>query len=253
MIDLLFALLASVRDLLELANPWGAVVGAALLAVRFVWTLVVEGFLAPTVKAQIVFGANSATVVVRNFEAIAVERFVNVEVEWGSESVLSYVAFRAGPWLHRENGLGDAVYIAEGERRRIVLRFNGLPADGALAAKLVFDQLPNRKAVKVDVGHIPGQSGNALNVRRIPLMTSFSGGVGLKYYLPRLLTGLVVYFAAAAMLFPSRDVEAGGATEVDAAVTLGGLVLVFLAWFVALPTHGKDTVCGFAEDVVWRP
>jgi len=237
---------------LKAINPWGALAASTLTAASIVSSATKDGFLAPSIRIVPSYRDTTVTLLLRNFEAIAVDKFINLRIEWASGWSLEKVQFRAGPWLHQEQGPPNMVHVEPtvGRPSAVILRFNGLPADGAVVALLTFDRPVVASTVSYRLGRLPDQrDDNALRLRRLVTMAPFSRSFAFFYYARRLGLGLALYLAGAAYLFPAGDAP----TAVDAAVAVGGVVLVALAWFVALPMQGKDTVVGFPIDATWIP
>jgi hypothetical protein len=250
MYEFLRSILSLIQSLLELVNPWGMIVAAATAGLIVIKRLALHEFLAPSVKVAKLCEKNLATVVLRNFEAIAIDKAVNLRAAWKPGNDLVRIRFRAGPWLYR--GKQPSVYpeTSDSGDHAVVVQFNGLPADGAVVVSFEFRAEISRPNFWVELGQVKGQApSDTVPIRRLSKIETFSPVVGITHYSLRLALGLASYLVGAAYLFPAGDMP----STVDAAVTVGGLVLVFLAWFVALPLQGKDTVCGYPEDGEWTP
>lgn len=246
--------LERMQVLLTVFDPYGTIAAVILTAVALVRSAAKEGLLAPTIAVECIPNEKKVVVLVRNFEAIEVVKAVNVRVGWKLGWELCSVTFRAGPWRRRplgdDNGEGAVHDDRSAADPAVVLRFGGLPADSAVMATLEFDRAIPRDTITIGPGTVPDQSGDeTLKLGHLATLKPFSRVNALLHYWKRLLLGIGGYLVGAAYLY--RD--EGKISQVDAAIAVGGLVLVCLAWFVALPLQGKDTVCGYDGDVTWKP
>ena len=162
------------------------------------------------------------TVVLKNMEASKIDKPLRLEIHPTKTAKIDVerVSAAAGPWLKQISKKKDGLLI----------ELTKFPAEGAIAFSFSLSDEDELSVKWTD---------DTKGVRQLSkLRPKFNGPL---YFWKRGVLGLGWFTVLFAALISSR----GEITYVDGAIYVGGLALVALAWYVALPMSGKDTACGY--------